>query len=254
MPLTLVTIPCLSDNYAYLLHNDATGETALIDAPESGPITTELSRRGWTLTDIVLTHHHWDHVDGVEGLRNDTTRVTGAAADAHRLPPLTHQVQDGDTITLCGARADILDVSGHTVGHIAIHLPDEHLLFTADSLMAMGCGRLFEGTPDMMWASLQKLRSLPDDTTVCSGHEYTATNIDFALSIDPNNPALIARADAVRSARTQGQPTVPSRLSDEKQTNPFLRADDPALQSALGMTGADNVAVFTEIRSRRNNW
>ncbi|SLN50937.1 hydroxyacylglutathione hydrolase [Pseudooctadecabacter jejudonensis] len=251
MPLTLLTIPCLEDNYAFLLHNPDTGETLLVDAPEPAPIQATLDVQGWTLTDILLTHHHWDHVDGLDPLRADT-RVIGASADAHRLPPLDLAVAEGDRLTICGEEAEVFDVSGHTVGHIAVYFPKSGIVFTADSLMALGCGRLFEGTPAQMWDSLQKLRALPDDTRVCSGHEYTQTNARFALTIEPNNPDLISRSDAVAAARSKGEATVPSTLALEKQTNPFLRADVPALKKAVGMPDAPPAEVFAHVRKKRD--
>lgn len=253
MPLELVTIPCLSDNYAFLVHDAATGQTALIDAPEAAPIQRALSDRGWTLTDILLTHHHPDHVDGVAALR-DGARVIGAAADQHRMPPLDLAVAEGDRFSTCGADVDVIDVSGHTIGHIAFHIASERLLFSGDSLMAAGCGRLFEGTPAQMWDSLQKLRGFDGQTKVCSGHEYTATNMRFALTLEPDNPRLISRAEAVSRARDAGQFTVPSELDLERNTNPFLRADDPALAEAVGLSAADPVKVFTEVRSRRDTF
>ncbi|SEN04697.1 hydroxyacylglutathione hydrolase [Loktanella fryxellensis] len=253
MPIALITVPCLSDNYAFLIHDDDTGRTALIDVPEAAPIRAVLRDRGWTLTDILLTHHHDDHVQGLAELRG-TARVIGAAADAHRLPPLDLAVADGDRITVYGHDVDVIDVPGHTVGHVAFHMAFEKLLFTADSLMAMGCGRLFEGTPAQMWDSLQRLRALPGDTTVCSGHEYTTTNMRFALSLEPDNPALISRSAAIRTARENGHATVPSPLALECRTNPFLRADDPDLARALAMPAAHPAEIFTEIRARRDRF
>ncbi|WP_281983562.1 hydroxyacylglutathione hydrolase [Thalassorhabdomicrobium marinisediminis] len=253
MPLELITVPCLEDNYAFLLHNSDSAETLLVDAPEAPPIQAALDERGWTLTDILLTHHHWDHVDGLEPLRG-TARVIGAKADARRLPALDLQVSEGDALTLCGARAEVFDVSGHTVGHIAVYMADAGAVFTADSLMALGCGRLFEGTPEMMWASLQKLRALPPETRVCSGHEYTATNAAFAATLEPDNPDLISRSADITTARAEGRPTVPSTLAEELRTNPFLRADDPDLQAALNMTGRPAAEVFAHIRKKRDNF
>jgi hydroxyacylglutathione hydrolase len=197
MPLALLTVPCLKDNYAFLLHDEATGRTALVDAPEAGPIREALDARGWQLTDILLTHHHPDHVDGVADLR-DGARVVGSAADAHRLPPLDLVVRPGEAYEVCGEEARVIDAPGHTVGHVAFHLPASGYLFSGDSLMALGCGRLFEGSPAQMWDTLQALRALPPGTTVCSGHEYTAGNARFALSVDGGNAALAARAEAVQ--------------------------------------------------------
>lgn len=253
MPLTLLTVPCLDDNYAFLLHNDATGDTLLVDAPEAAPIQAALDSQGWVLTDILLTHHHWDHVDGLDPLRG-SARVIGAAKDADRLPPLDLAVTEGDPVTICGEDVQVFDVSGHTINHIAVYFPTSGVVFTADSLMALGCGRLFEGTPAQMWASLQKLRALPDDTRVCSGHEYTQTNARFAMTIEPDNSDLILRADEIAIARSKGLATVPSPLGVEKRTNPFLRADVPALKSAVGMVDADPADVFAHVRKKRDTF
>lgn len=253
MALDCLTIPCLNDNYAFVVHNPETGDTLLVDAPEAAPIQAALDAQGWTLTDILLTHHHWDHVDGLEPLRG-AARVLGAAADAHRLPPLDLALSEGDALTLCGQQAQVFDVSGHTIGHLAVYLPQAELLFTADSLMALGCGRLFEGTPEQMWQSMQKLRALPDTVRVCSGHEYTQTNGRFAMTLEPDNPDLISRVQSIAALRADGLPTVPSDLGVEKRTNPFLRADHPDLQTAIGMGGADPAAVFAEIRARRDQF
>ncbi len=253
MPLEIVTIPCLSDNYAYLAHDKATGDTALIDIPEAGPILDELERRGWTLTHILITHHHLDHVQGIDAVRAAyPVKVIGAAADAHRLPPLDILVAEGDSVQIGGETGRVIDVPGHTVGHIAFHFPDSHVAFTADSLMALGCGRVFEGTFDQMWDSLQKLAALPPETLICSGHEYTAANARFAKTIEPDNAALISRSDRIDDARAKGRPTVPSLLSVELQTNPFLRADQPGVQKGVGMEGAPANEVFAEVRRRKD--
>lgn len=234
MPLDLVTIPCRTDNYAFLLHDAGSGHTVLIDAPAADPIREALAARGWPLHDIWLTHHHDDHCAGVAGLVAATgAKVTGAANDAHRLPPLDFTVVDGDTLTIGLERARVLAVPGHTVGHLAFYLPESGYAFTGDSLMAAGCGRLFEGTPDQMFASLRQLGALPRDTLICSGHEYTAANLRFAATVDPDNPALHARIADTAAARTANQPTIPSRLSLELTTNPFLRAPTAALFADL---------------------
>ncbi len=255
MPLTLVTVPCLADNYAYLIHDPATGATAAVDVPDAAPILAALADHGWTLTDILITHHHDDHIQGVAELGAATgARVTGAAADRHRLPALDHAVAEGDAVTVGGETGHVIDVPGHTVGHIAFHFPGSHLVFTADSLMALGCGRLFEGTPEQMWTSLSKLAALPPDSVVCSGHEYTAGNARFALTIEPDNAALISRVAAISAARAEGRPTVPSRLADELATNPFLRAADPGVQVAVGMPDTPASAVFAEVRRRKDSF
>ena len=201
----------------------------------------------------MITHHHDDHIGAVEALRKGT-RVIGAKADAHRLPDLDLAVAQGDMITVCCQPTDVLDVSGHTVGHIAFHMPDAGFAFTADSLMAMGCGRLFEGTPAQMWDSLQKLRALPDDTLICSGHEYTAANARFAASLDPDNRDLISCIKGIAAARAVGEPTVPSTLTQEKRVNPFLRADLPEFKSVMGMADASAVDVFTKVRALKDNF
>jgi len=253
MPLELVTIPCRTDNYAYLLHDTATGQTALIDAPEAGPIRAALDARGWRLSDLLITHHHDDHISAVAALRG-SARVIGAAADAHRLPPLDLTVTGGETFTLCGVDCHVIDAPGHTVGHIAFHIPAADAAFTADSLMSWGCGRLFEGTAAQMWATLQHLAALPPDTLICSGHEYTASNGRFALTIEPDNPDYLARMAEVTAARAAGRPTVPVRLATELATNPFLRAGLPGVKAAVDMAGAPDVEVFAEIRRRKDQF
>ncbi|MGV8987588.1 MAG: hydroxyacylglutathione hydrolase [Cypionkella sp.] len=253
--LDLVTIPCLSDNYAYLMHDAASGETALIDAPEAAPILAALAARDWKLKTILLTHHHSDHIQGVaEVVAATGAAVLGAAADAHRLPPLDRALAEGDEITIGTEVGRVIDVSGHTMGHVAFVFPASNLAFTADSLMAGGCGRLFEGTPATMWASLSKLAALPGETLICSGHEYTAANLRFAATIEPDNPALIARIAQVTAARAVAKATVPSLLSEELATNPFLRARLPQVKAAVGMPASSDAEVFAEIRARKDKF
>ncbi len=253
MPFEIATIPCLSDNYAFLAHDPATGATLCVDVPEAAPIKAALEQRGWTLSHILLTHHHADHVQGLDALLGDhPAQVIGAKADAHRLPALDLQVSEGDEITIGDQIGRVLDVSGHTTGHIAVHFAASRAVFTADSLMALGCGRLFEGTPDQMWSSLSKLMALPPETIVYSGHEYTLTNAKFALTVDPGNSDLISRARQVETARAEGRATVPTTLAEELATNPFLRAADPDIRAHLGMQEATDAAVFAEIRARKD--
>lgn len=255
MAFELITVPCLSDNYAYILRDGDTGEVAVIDVPEAGPINAALSDRGWTATQVWITHHHYDHVDGLPDLlAAHPAKVVGAKADAARLPDLDLAVSEGDTVSLGSLQAQIFDVSGHTVGHIAFYVAAASACFTADSLMALGCGRLFEGTAPQMWDSMQKLMALPPETTICSGHEYTASNAKFALTVDPDNSALISRAAQVDAARAKGSPTVPSTLATELATNPFLRPADPGIRATLGMPTAPDADVFAEIRKRKDNF
>lgn len=252
----LLTIPCLQDNYAFALHDPETGATAVIDVPEAAPIRDALASRGWQLSHVFLTHHHWDHVDGLAGLIDDqSVQVIGATADAHRLPPLSQTVAEGDRVRIGQLSAHVIEVPGHTVGHIAFHVPQAAAVFTGDSLMAMGCGRLFEGTPAQMWESLRKLATLPRNTLVCSGHEYTMSNARFAQSLEDDlPPALVLRLDAIARARAAQQPTVPSLLGEELDTNPFLRATDPVLRGVLGMADASDAAVFAALRARKDKF
>lgn len=255
MPLELVTVPCLADNYAYLLHDRETGVTAVADVPDVAPVRATLENLGWTLTHILVTHHHHDHIGGVDALREATgAKVYGAEADAERLPRLDVSLKPGDSLPFAGEEIEIMDVSGHTIGHIAYYFNKHHVLLSGDSLMALGCGRLFEGTPARMHASLSRLATLPPETKICSGHEYTQSNAKFALSVDPENEDLQARSARIDHMRSDGHPTVPSILSEELATNPFLRAADPAIRSHLGMETASDVEVFAEIRARKDSF
>ena len=254
MTLELETIPCLADNYAFLVHDRKSGVTALFDAPESWPIQSELERHGRKLTHLFITHHHSDHIDGVaELVEAYNPLVIGAARDAHRLPKLDVALAPGDTYDLEGREVQVLDAAGHTTGHVAYYLPRLGAAFTGDSLMALGCGRVFEGTMPQMWESLTKLAVLPPDTLVCSGHEYTQSNARFAETIEPGNEALMAYVRKIDELRAKGIPTVPTSLERELATNPFLRADVPALQAAMGHPG-DAVATFAEIRGRKDRF
>jgi len=256
MTLELTPIPCLADNYAWLWHDTATDTVVVVDVPDPAPVMRVLAERSWRLHHILITHHHADHIAGVEALAQATgAKVAGAAADAHRLPPLDHPVAPGDTLPLGMETARVLAADGHTLGHIAWHLPGAGLLFSGDSLMSWGCGRLFEGTPAQMFDTLTRLAALPPETRVCSGHEYTASNGRFALSLEPDNLALRERMDQVVALRTAGHPTLPVRLGEELATNPFLRAADPALGAALGLAaGTAPLAVFTEARARKDRF
>lgn len=250
--LEIVTVPCRSDNYAYLLR-DASGAVGLIDAPEAAPIVEALETRGWGLDEVWITHHHADHVEGLAELRERYgSKVTGSRADAERLPPLDRATAEGETLTLGDSRAIVLDVSGHSLNHIAFHFVDSKAVFTGDSLFVLGCGRVFEGTHAMMWASLSKLARLAPETTVWCGHEYTLANLKFARTIEPENEELQAQGAEIERQRAAGEPTVPTSIGRELAANPFLRAKTAKLQKSLGMEGADAAAVFGEVRRRKD--
>ena len=245
--------PCLSDNFGYLIHDPVTGATASIDAPEAGPIIETLKREGWTLTDILVTHHHADHVGGIAELKKKyTCRVVAPFDNGTAIQDVDLRVKEGDTVKVGSLTARVFETPGHTLDHISYMFDDERALFCADTLFSIGCGRVFEGTYPMMWESLLKLRALPNDTRIYCGHEYTASNVKFALGIEPNNPALKARAEEVAKLRAANQPTIPTLIRDEKEANTFLRADVPSVAAALGMTGKSPADVFGEIRERKN--
>lgn len=251
MPLEIVTVPCLSDNYAYLVSGP--DGVAVIDAPETGPIVDALETRGWTPGVVMITHHHHDHVAGIEDLRAKYgCMVMGPRAEEAKLPKLDHALAEGMNGGTGDSYVEPMDVPGHTLGHIAFHYPRARAVFSADSLMALGCGRVFEGTMDMMWQTMQKFLALPDDTLVYSGHEYTASNARFALTIEPENEALEARVRDIEEKRAKGLPTVPASIGLEKATNPFLRAGLQSVKDGLNMSDASDAAVFAEIRKRKD--
>jgi hydroxyacylglutathione hydrolase len=255
MPAETRLFPCRSDNYVVLLHDPHSGATAAIDAPEAAPIEAALKATGWKLTDILVTHHHADHTDGIESLKAKyKCRVVAPAAEAAKIPGVDETVREGDTVKVGNLSANVLETPGHTLGHIAYWFHAEKLAFVGDTLFSIGCGRVIEGTPPQMWHSLLKLRDLPDDTQIYCGHEYTASNVKFALTIEPNNPALAARAVQAREQIAKGEPTIPTTIGDEKLANPFLRADKPEVAADIGMAGQPAAAVFTEIRARKNKF
>ncbi|HKI75367.1 MAG TPA: hydroxyacylglutathione hydrolase [Pseudomonadales bacterium] len=246
---------CLQDNYGYLIHDAEADLTAAIDTPEVNPINRALKEKGWKLTHILNTHHHFDHAGGNLALKEKWgCTIVGSKNDAERIPGIDVMVGDGDTYDFGGHTAKIFDVSGHTIGHIAYYFADDAMLFSGDALFALGCGRLFEGTPQQMWTSLQKLRALPDDTAVYCAHEYTQANARFALSVEPQNADLQARSKEIDKLRADGKPTVPSTIGLEKATNPFLRPMSDDLQSNIGLKGADLAEVFAETRRRKDNF
>ena len=229
MTLSAQAVPILSDNYAWLLKDDATGATAIVDPADARSCSAAIDAAGGRLDMILITHHHDDHIAGVDAVRaRYAARVVGARADAHRLPKLDQMLVEGDTVQLGQSVLEVIETPGHTLGHIAFYAPDGGVLLCADTLFSLGCGKLLEGTAEDMFASLRKLARLPGETLVCCGHEYTQSNAKFALHVDPDNEALQARAKQVDEQRAAGQPTVPTRLADEMAENPFLRAPDAA--------------------------
>jgi hydroxyacylglutathione hydrolase len=249
-PIDVVTVRCLQDNYAFLVHDAATSETTLIDAPEAGPILAALDARGWRLTRVLITHHHPDHVDGLGPIRERTgAAVFGAAADAHRLPPLDHAVAPGNHLP---GGAVVFDAPGHTLGHIAFHFPAAEALFSADSLMTHGCGRLFEGTAADMYATFRRFDALPAGTRLYTGHDYARANLAFAARYAPDPAALaVRRAELDRLAAT-GASTTGTTLASERQLNPYLRVHLPQVAAAAGLPDAPPAEVFAAIRRAKD--
>jgi len=253
--LEIEVFSCRSDNYGVLVHDPETGLTASIDAPEEGPILDAAARRGWTLTHIFTTHHHADHVEANLALKEKFgLEITGPFNEALAIPGLDRTMADGDEFQFGEHLVRVIETPGHTAGHICYHFPDDKILFAADTLFALGCGRLFERTAADMWASLQKLSVLPDETAIYFGHEYTLSNARFAVTIDPDNERLKTRAAQIETDRAEGKFTIPTMMGLEKETNPFLRAGDPAIRRNLLMEGKTNEEVFAEIRKRKDNF
>ena len=247
--------PCLSDNYGYLVHDPDSGLTATIDTPEVEPIHAALDARGWKLNFIFNTHHHDDHAGGNLELKSQTgCQIIGPAADADRIPGIDRVVGEGDSVMLGAWAFTVHDTPGHTRGHIVYHCPQAGIGFVGDTLFALGCGRLFEGTPQQMWTSLQKILSWPNETLSYCAHEYTQANARFALSVEPDNADLLSRNDDIDAARQRGEPTVPTTLGLEKRTNPFLRPDSPHLQETIGLSGHPLVEVFARTRELKDQF
>lgn len=251
--MDIVQIPVLRDNYVYLLHDPDTAMTAVVDPAVAEPVLTELQRRFWRLTHVLNTHHHSDHVGGNLALKQATgCQVIGHSDGKESIPGLDLAVGEGDRVSLGRHTAQVLAVPGHTRGHIAYWFRDSQALFCGDTLFAMGCGRLLGGTAEQMWATLDRLRQLPDDTRIYCAHEYTQNNGRFALSMEPGNAALVRRMRQVDAARAVGQATVPSRLDEERLTNPFLRPESPEIMARLGLANAGNQQVFTALRRNKD--
>jgi hydroxyacylglutathione hydrolase len=244
----------LKDNYVYLLRDAAANTTAAVDPSVAPPVMDALRREGWRLTHILNTHHHHDHTGGNLELKTATgCTIVGPRADRDRIPGIDVALGEGEAYKLGTDEARVYDVPGHTRGHIAYWFRDSRALFCGDTLFLMGCGRLFEGTPEQMWRSLSKLKALPPETRVYCGHEYTQANARFALTVEPQNRDLVARSERVNALRAEGKSTIPGNMREELATNPFLRADVPALQADAGAPG-DPVATFASIRRRKDNF
>lgn len=247
---------CLKDNFGVLIHDTLSHLTASIDAPAAAPALAALAAKEWELTDILITHHHLDHVQGVFSLKAvfPLARVVGPAKEAAKIGGLDLAVRDGDSVFVGTLEAVVIEVPGHTSGHVAYWFEEENILFAGDTLFAMGCGRPFEEPPWVLYESLMKLAALPGETQVYCGHEYTLDNARFALTVDPGNEVLKERAAEVARLREAGEFTLPTTITIELATNPFLRAEDPEIQKNLGMSGADPAAVFAELRERKNRF
>lgn len=246
---------CRTDNYGVLVHDPDSGETLVIDAPEEEAVVAAIERTGWTPTKLLITHHHGDHVAGNLGLKKRYGMpIVGPAAEADRIPGIDQTVEEGDVVSLGAYSVHVVATPGHTAGHISFYLPDAKLAFTGDTLFALGCGRLLECGPDVMFASLQKIAGWPRDTVVYCGHEYTQSNARFALTVDPDNEALRTRAAEVEHLRARNAMTLPTTIGDELDTNPFLRFQAPEVRKTLGMESAGDAEVFAAIRKRKDSF
>jgi hydroxyacylglutathione hydrolase len=248
--------PCLSDNYGALIHDSGSGRTASIDAPDGAAVVAAAKEQGWTVTDILVTHHHADHTQGIPAVRAAfaNVRVVGPAKEAAQIGGLDVQVREGDYVEVGALKARVIETPGHTAGHIVYLFEDDEILFAGDTLFSLGCGRVLETPLPVMWSSLEKLADLPGETQVYCGHEYTQSNARFALTIEPANPDLRAREEAVTALRAQGKATLPTTIALELAANPFLRAEVGSVQKAVGLDGADPAQVFAEIRRRKDNF
>ena len=255
MAIAIEQFNCRSDNFGVLVHDRASGVTALIDAPEESTILAAIERTGWTPSLILTTHHHADHVEANLALKNRFgLKIVGPAREADRIPGVDEKVEDGDTIDFAGESVRVIATPGHTAGHVSYHFPDSGIVFTGDTLFAMGCGRLFEAPPETMHSSLLRLAALPPETAVYCGHEYTLSNARFAVTVDPTNEALAARLKEVEALRGDGRATLPTTIAEELATNPFLRSGDPAIRAGLGMGAAGDAEIFAELRQRKDNF
>jgi hydroxyacylglutathione hydrolase len=246
---------CLKDNYGVLLHDPEAGSTAAIDAPDAAAVETALNEAGWRLSDILVTHHHADHTGGIAALKKRYgCRVVAPRKEAQKIPDVDVTVREGDFVTIGSLNGRVLETPGHTAGHITYWFKPERLAFVGDTLFSVGCGRVLEGTADQMWQSLLKLRNLPIDTQIYCGHEYTAANVHFALTIEPKNAMLRTRAEEVVRLCSANKPTIPTTIGLEKTTNPFLRADLHSVAAAVKLEGAPPAQVFARVRSMKDKF
>lgn len=251
--LEIHQFPCLDDNYGVLIRDPDTGVVASIDAPSADAVRQALKQKGWSLTHILTTHYHWDHTDGNLPLKAETgCTIVGPRPEADKIPGIDQQVGEGDTFKFGNFEVRVFETPGHTAGHIVYWIPEAKVAFVGDTLFAMGCGRVNEGTMAEMWSGIEKVAKLPPETKLYCGHEYTIANAKFALTVEPGNAALQARMKEVEAHRAAGKPTLPTRLADELATNPFIRADSAEIRKVIGMEGASNAEVFGEVRERKN--
>jgi len=249
----IIQFGCLADNYCSLIHDPVSGSTAVVDTPDADEIMRQLDKRNWRLTHILTTHHHWDHIDGHEQLKQRYgCQVIGPALNQNQVPAIDLSVSHQDQISVGSLTVEVIATPGHTLGHVVYYLPQLSAVFVGDTLFSMGCGRLFEGSPAQMWESICQIRALPQETSIYCGHEYTLANARFALELDPLNPALKQRVAEVEVLRASSLPTIPTSVGLERATNPFMRADDPVLQAQLALSGVMASEVFADIRRRKD--
>lgn len=253
---TIAQFPCLGDNYGYLIHDPNSGQTAAIDTPDAQIYQNELNNRGWKLSHVLNTHHHYDHTGGNLELKewNDGVVIYGPKEEEGNIPGLDVALDHGEKVKFGNTECSIIDVGGHTHGHIAYHFPNDDILFSGDALFSLGCGRMFEGNPTQFWNSLKRLRSLPDETIVYCAHEYTTSNAKFAMSVEPGNEQLVTRTEEIKQKRAREEPTVPSTILQEKLTNPFLRVDvSSEIRKNCGVTDDDSeYQAFAKVRKAKD--
>lgn len=250
--LQIHQFPCLSDNYGYLILDPASGETAAVDTPDGAEYLRQAEAKGWTISQIWNTHWHPDHAGGNEAIKAATGCTVSGPQEVEKIGPLDRVIAAGDTVKLGAHEGVVFDVGGHTTGHIAIHMPEDDVAFVGDSVFALGCGRMFEGTPDQFWASLERIKALPPETMLYCAHEYTQSNARFAIHADPDNAALQDYVAEIDERRARMEPTVPTKLERELKTNPFLRADNDDLRARWG--GATPHETFAALRAAKDNF